>query len=282
MKKVTLGYICFSRTLDGEDKLFAKLAKKKKIKLIVFNLAKKLSEEEVEEKAEQCDIVFNNSVESIALELVKTLEELGKKVIENSEAYYYTEDKWMFYLKCKEHNLPTPNTILLSTNIATAKKELLEFKHWPVVLKRIEGEEGRFVEKANNIDEATEVIKNLCDKGVERLPIIAQEFIKSHSYRVTVVGDKIMQAALKDAYGWKATGVYDWHIDKFPVDKELEKLVKKIVKVCKLNVCGIDFLKKEDKWVLLEINAEPAYDFFEKEKEHLISEILDLLKKKTK
>ncbi len=53
------------------------------------------------------------------------------------------------FLKCKEHNIPTVETILLPENIESAKKELKKFNKWPVILKRIEGCMGDFVERAD-------------------------------------------------------------------------------------------------------------------------------------
>src|SRR3989344_5596803 len=168
--------------------------------------------------AKECDIFFNNSAESFAVEIVKSLEELGKKVIDYSEEYYYTEDKWIFYLKCREHKIPTPNTTLLSENIKLAISEIRENFSWPVVLKRIEGTCGNYVELAKNEGEAKKIIGRFWKRGSERLPIIAQEFVKSPSYRVTLFDGKVVQAVVKKNKGWKATGVYSKKIAKFKID----------------------------------------------------------------
>ena len=279
MKEVTLGYIYTSSKPSVEDKLFLEVAKEKKIKLVLFNVSKEISEKETEEKIRLCDLVFNNTAGYLALELVKNIEELGKKVIDSSKTFYYTEDKWMFFLKCLEHNIPTPESILLSSNVVSARKELEKFNKWPVILKRISGEQGEFVQKADNIKEALFLIKEFWRKGIERLPIIAQEMIKSKTYRVTVIDGKIVQNVLKDGHGWKATSVYAKKVERFPVDKALEKLVKKISQLCNIKICGIDFMKKDNKWLVLEVNAEPSFEFFEEEHEKIISKVLDFLKK---
>src|SRR3989338_1855081 len=282
MKKVTIGYIFDTLKPDKEEDLFIKLAKKKGINLVMFNVRDEISEEEIEEKAKECDIIFNNTAGYMGLEMLKTFEELGKKTVDSSNVYYYSEDKWMFYLKCKKDKIPTPETILLSNNARSIKKELKEFNQWPVILKRIEGEQAEFVQKADNVKEAIEVIEELWKKGNQHLPIIAQELVKSHTYRVTVIGSKIVQTALKDGHGWKATAVYANKVDKFEVDKELEKLVEKIIKMVKINICGIDFVKKEGKWVVLEVNAEPSFEFFEDEHQKIINEVLDFIIKEVK
>ena len=278
MKKRVVGYI-FSGKLSKEEKIFLKVAKKKNIQLVMINISKEVGLEELENKVKDCDIVYNNTALEFAIEYKKTIEELGKKVIDSSESYYSTEDKWLFFVKCKEHKIPTPDTILLSDDINLAKKELNEFNYWPVILKRVWGEMGEFVERAKDTKEAVKVINKFWDKDNERLPIIAQEFILSPSYRVTVIGDKVVQTAIKENKNWKATGVYSKKFKKFDVDKDLKKIIDKLIKISKMKVFGVDLLKKDDKWYVLEINAEPAFDFFENEREKLISDVLNLMKK---
>ena len=41
----------------------------------------------------------------------------------------------------------------------------------------------------------------------------------------------------------------------------------------------LDFLKKDDKWIALEVNSTPAFDFFECERRKMVNELVDLLVK---
>jgi len=282
MKKKVIGYIYCENKLGKDEKAFLKQAKKRNVEVILFNIDKDINEEEIEKKAKKCDIIFNNSAEEFAWEFVKTLEELGKKVIDSSKTFYFTEDKWIFALASKEHNIPTPKTILLSEHINIAKRELHEFNHWPVILKRIEGTCGGYVAKAKNLDEAEEIINKFWKKGSERLPIIAQEFISSPCYRVTVIGNEVVQTAIKNSHSWKKTGVYAKNIEKFKIDNNLKKIIRKVINICKINVCGIDLIKKDNQWLVLEVNSTPAFDFFENEREMLIGKVIDMLVKKIK
>jgi glutathione synthase/RimK-type ligase-like ATP-grasp enzyme len=284
MKRITIGYIFNEPYPRRDEKLFLEIAKKKGINLLMINSAKDLEEDKLGEKIKNCNIFFNNSAEDFALEAVKTIEELGKKVIESSNIYYYTEDKWLFFMKCQDHKIPTLRTTLLSQNWNIMKKELEKFNEWPVILKRIEGTNGNYVEKADNLKEAEKIINRFWKKGSDRLPIIAQEFIRSPSYRVTVVGNKIEQTAIKDSKGWKATGVYmlDKNVKELQVDKELENIINKINKAFKMKVYGVDLFKKEGKWLVLEINSSPGLDFFYKDERRLIGKILNLLKKEAR
>jgi RimK family alpha-L-glutamate ligase len=278
-KKIVIGYIFTAQNITYEEKLFLKLAKEKNLEIVMMNLSQKVDEREFEDKIKKCDFVYNTASDDFVIEFLKTAEELGKKVLDASKLYYYTEDKWMFYLKCREHKVPTPETILLAHNLNAAKSELKRFNRWPVILKRIYGSVGRYVEKADTLAQAVGTLKKFYKKDLDKQSIIAQEFIKSPSYRVTIIDNKIVQTAVKKNTGWKCTGEFGDKFERFKIDKELEKILKKVMKFTKIIVCGIDLLKKNGKWVVLEANSSPSLDFFDNEWEYLIDLVLIALKK---
>jgi len=279
MKKVVIGYIYNEQNLGEDEKLFLKVAKKKGIELVFFNIEDELNEREIEEKVKRCKLIYNNSEDLLALELVKTFEDLGKRVVETSNTFYYSEDKWMFFLKCKENKIQVPETVLIPSNLKNVKQELEKFNQWPVVLKRIDKSRGRFVEKADDIEEAIAIIKKFWRKSSERIPIIAQEFVKSYCYRVFAIEGKIVQVALKEGSGWKLTGEYAKRFWRFKPDTKLKKIVKKIAKMTNTKVIGVDLLKKRNNWLALEVNSSPDFAFFASEREELIGKVLNFLKK---
>ena len=279
MKKIVIGYIYNEQGLGEDEKLFIKVAKKKGIELVFFNIEDELNEREIEEKAKRCKLIYNNSEDLLALELIKTFEELGKRVVETADTFYYSEDKWMLFLRCKENKIHVPETVLIPLNLKSVKQELEKFNQWPVVLKRIDKSRGRFVEKADNIEESIAIIKKFWRKSSERIPIIAQEFVKSYCYRVFAIEGKIVQVALKEGSGWKLTGEYAKRFWRFKPDTKLKKIVKKIARITKIKILGIDLLKKRKDWLALEANAQPDFAFFASEREELIGKVLNFLKK---
>lgn len=281
MPKITIGFITNTRLPNIEDKKFKRLAKKVGVDLIVFNAAKGMNLPELEAKTKACDIIFNDEADYISLELAKTLETLGGRVVELSKTFYYTEDKWLTYLKCLKHRIPVPKTMLLSTDFVSIKKELKDFNQFPVVLKRIEGFRGYFVDKADNIKEAVEVIKKFWKKGENKFPILAQEFVHSHSYRVLLIDNKVIQTAIKKSDNWKATGTASCRFYKFKIDAELRRILQKLKKITDIAICGYDFAKRNGHWLLIEINAQPSYKFFDNEYDLVIEKVLRYLKKKT-
>jgi glutathione synthase/RimK-type ligase-like ATP-grasp enzyme len=276
MKKKVIG-ILYSGKFGDDEKFFLEHGKKKGVQIILINLSKKWDINNLKRIVKKCDLVYNSTAESYSIEIVKTIEEFGRKVIESSRSYYAFEDKWIFYLKCKKKKIPVPKTILLSTNILNAKNEVKSFGKMPVILKELSGTMGEHVERANSLPQVEEILKKFW-KGKRKFPVIAQEYIKSPSYRVTLIGNKIVQTALKgNKHGWKATGVYAKTCGRFKVNWKLRKIIDKLKKFVNIKICGIDLLKKNGRWVVLEVNAQPGLDFFQEEREMLIIEALDFL-----
>ena len=279
MKKVVIGYLYAGPILGKDEYAFKRIAKKLKIDLILFDIFDGPPLNIMKEAFSKCDIFFNNSAEEFSFEIEKTIEELGKPIIDTSQSYYVSEDKWVFYLMCKDHNIPPPETILLSEKLDNAKKELNECNRWPVVLKRVSGTMGEFVERANDIKESITILEKFWKKGSQRLPVIAQELVISPCYRVTVINGKIVQSIMKNAKGWKKTGVFEKRNKRFFIDIDLKKIIKTISSFSKIKVLGIDFLKKGNKWIALEVNSAPAFDFIESDRDKIIKKVLIFLKK---
>lgn len=271
---MNIGYL-YSGKIVKNSESFLRIAKDKNINVVLVDISREIEEIDLSE-IKNCDIVYNDSGDESAIKYIKVFEGLGKKVIDSSDSIN-EEDKGNFYLKCKKNNIPTPKTIILSEDLDIARKQLIEFNEMPVILKRVKGTWGEYVKKAESIDQAIDIIKEFWEKGKEKIPVLAQEFIDSFSYRVTYIGDEIVQTAIKENNSWKCTGVYARNFKKFEIDDELRQIVEKIMQNFDIKICGIDLLKKDGRWLAIEVNTEPALDFFEDEREVLIEKIVDLL-----
>ena len=272
-----IGYL-YSEKIEKNEEEFIRICKEKDLDVVMLDISRPSTiDSQKFQEMEQCDIIYNDSGQDYAIQFIKIFEELGIKVIDSSKAYI-DENKWNFYQKCVKYGIPAPLTIKLSKNDDDIKKELTEFNHWPVILKRVRGTWGEFVARANNVDEAIAVVEGFWEKGKTRnIPIIAQEFINSFSYRVTYIGDEVVQTAIKENNNWKCTGVYAKNFKTFDIDPALKDIVQKIMKYTDIKICGIDLLKRENNWFVIESNAEPALDFFEIERSILINKIVELL-----
>ena len=121
--------------------------------------------------------------------------------------------------------------------MVSIKKELEGFNHFPVVIKRIQGFHGDFVDKGDNTDEAIAVIKRFWEKGDDHFPILAQEFIDSPSYRVVTIDGEVVQTAIKKSYrleGNRRIGYPILEVQNRPGTSKNTRKVKKNNRYCGL------------------------------------------------
>lgn len=268
MVKPFLGVICTPQVNATERHLFPIL--QKKFNLILFPVQKNIDYDYLKKQAEAVHVILNTAMDMPntydSEEMVKTFEALGKRVIDSSKAFYYKEDKWLFYQVCLKNNLPTPETWYVPRNVNTFKERLKEIiKGGPLVFKGVFSDTGKAVKRALNYQEALHVIKTLRNK-VGLMPIVAQRYVPhgNISYRVTLAGDNIIQAITKYGKNWKEGKLF-WKNEKyrkFKPDRKLTEMCKKTAKAFGLEWCGIDLLKdKKGKWYIIEVNSGPSMDF---------------------
>jgi glutathione synthase/RimK-type ligase-like ATP-grasp enzyme len=268
MDKPKLGVICAPRGTATEKHLFPVL--KKRFELVLFPVQKDIDYGELRTRSKDVRVVLNTAGDMPntydALEMVKTFEGIGKHVIDSSKSFYYREDKWMFYQTCVKHKLPTPSTYYIPRDIAASRSKLRQIlAEGPVVFKGIFSDTGRAVKRALNYEEALRVIASL-HKKAGLMPLVAQRYIPHGkvSYRVTLAGNKIIQAIVKYGKNWKEGKLF-WKNEKyrlFKPDKKLAALCKKTAKIFGLEWCGIDLMRDETgKWYLIEVNSCPSMDF---------------------
>ena len=264
----TLGVISTPRGTATEWHLFPVL--RKKFRLVLFPIQQDIEYAALKAQAKDVRVVLNTAGDMPntydALEMIKTFEGMGKHVIDSSRSFYYKEDKWLFYQTCVKHKLPTPVTYYIPRDIIASRAKLRQIlAEGPVVLKGVFSDTGRAVKRALDYEEALHVIKSL-HKKTGLMPLVAQRYIPHGkiSYRVTLAGDKIIQAIVKYGKNWKEGKLF-WKNEKyrtFTPDKKLALLCKKTAKAFGLEWCGIDLMKDaQDRWLLIEVNSCPSMDF---------------------
>jgi glutathione synthase/RimK-type ligase-like ATP-grasp enzyme len=277
---MTIGYIYADNRLTHEDRLFLSLAREKNLKVIIFPAARLLNLSKIKNLAKKCDIVLNNSAEPEALEIAKVIEVEGAPIVDPTRSLYFYEDKWMFYVHCKKHGIPAPETYLLPNYISQCywPIERLIKKSGAVIIKNIFSDNGQLVDRAKTVKSAIEMVKKFWK--YDRAPLIAQEYIHdSHKvYRVMVLNGKIVQAIIKKSKSWKCTGRFLKNdAPTFYVTPKLEKMCIKISKVLNIPWCGIDLMRKGREWVAIEANSSPGMDFIGKDIEGLYKHLLQYL-----
>ncbi|MBI4095544.1 MAG: ATP-grasp domain-containing protein [DPANN group archaeon] len=266
--KPSLGVICTPRGNATEKNLFPIL--KEKFNLVLFPIQNEINFAKLKDDAKNIRVVLNtagdmpNTYDSI--EIAKTLEGLGKLVIDSTKSFYYREDKWKFYQICLKHGLPTPTTYYIPRTINFSRADLRKILDGgPVVFKGIFSDTGRAVKRAMDYGEALKVLRSL-RKLDKIMPIIAQRYIPHGkvSYRVTMAGNNIIQAIIKSGKNWKEGKLF-YKNEKyrlFKPDKKLTAICKKAAKAFGITWCGLDFVRDAGgKWHIIEINSCPSMDF---------------------
>ncbi|MBI2508330.1 ATP-grasp domain-containing protein [Candidatus Woesearchaeota archaeon] len=282
-KKLSVGIIYYKTYHDYEDKMLPSALKKIEMGVVLLPAEEQIDFKEIEEKTKRCKIIYNDTVcQPIlfeSLELSKTLEELGKKVINSSYSFFYQEDKWMFYLKCLEHRIPTPKTYLIPKETrynVKAIKELLKNK--PMVLKGVFSDNAKLVEKVTNYPMFLKKLRRIV-KMDPTSPIVAQEYIPNSkkSYRATLINYKLRQFIVKISKSWKQSGHEREHFRSIKINKKLRHLCERTAKVLGMQVCGLDLIFNDGKWYIIEANSSPSMDFIYHDERRLVKALANYL-----
>ena len=282
-EKIPIGIIYYEAYHDYEDKMLPKALKEKNMEVVLIPAEKQLDFFDIKEKTKKCKIIYNDTIcqpmlfES--LELSKTLEEFGKKVINSSYSFFYQEDKWMFYLKCLEHGISTPKTYLLHRETKYSKDAIKEIlKNKQLVLKGIFSDNAKLIQRASNYPSFLKELRRI-SKADPGSPILAQEYVphSKKSYRATLINYKVQQFIAKISKSWKQTGSKKEHFRLVKINKDLKNICEKTARILGMPVCGIDLIFNSGKWYIIEANSCPALDFIYNDEKRLVKTLANYL-----
>ena len=96
-------------------------------------------------------------------------------------------------------------------------------------------------------------------------PVMFQEYIRGVNIRVHVVGTQISALMIKAPdIDYRYSEESKRQYSSIDLPKEIQKECIEVTRSLGLVLSGIDLLKLDDKYYILEINPSPAYVFFEK------------------
>ena len=144
---------------------------------------------------------------------------------------------------------------------------------FPCIIKKNVSTTGKFVEIVRSEEEVVEFIKSAFDQAkenvlpVNRLRFLLQEFIQESAgtdYRVLCVGDKILGAIKREAQeGFKSNVSLGGKATQVEVDEKLRDYSRRIMQEGKLFYAGIDFMKRGDDYLAIEVNTSAQFKGFE-------------------
>ncbi len=166
--------------------------------------------------------------------------------------------------------IPIPKTTLLAfLEDDYINKEAEIVGGFPCVAKKVTGASGDYVELVNSSDEIKKFIEKLSVPSIiGKRNIILQEYIeesKGTDFRVYCVGDKVLGAIKRTAKdgGFKANVSLGGDAEKAEISKEMKEYAQKIMQASGLMFAGIDFIKSNRGYLVLEINISANFQGFE-------------------
>jgi len=184
-------------------------------------------------------------------------------------------DKFLTAVFFEKNNIPTPKTTLLRFTTEQELTELVDFLGgYPLVMKKNVGSVGRDVRIVRNNQEVLDFIKEVHERlqrknnHASRIGFILQEFVKESAgsdFRVLVLNGKILGVMKRTAQdgGFKANVSLGGKAEKVELDDDLKYLAEKVIESGKIFYGGIDFIKKGNQYLALEINTSAQFKGFE-------------------
>ncbi|MEJ2748243.1 MAG: RimK family alpha-L-glutamate ligase [Anaerolineae bacterium] len=204
------------------------------------------------------------SITYYGLTVVRQFEAHGVITTAASQAIAYSRDKLHSLQIMQQAGLPIPKTAV------NGKPEALYSAIQavgppPVIVKLIQGTQGRGVILARNWQTTAAVLEKLRSYNKQAL---VQEYVAEaagRDTRIIVVGDRCVAAMTRIA----AEGEYRANLHRggtavpFPLDEATERLALTAAKAHGLAVAGVDIIQSERGPLLLEVNSSPGIEGIE-------------------
>ena len=200
-----------------------------------------------------------------SLALIRHLEASGALVINGSAAIEVARDKLRTLQLLAQEGLPVPRTAF-APDPAYLRAALESVGGAPVVMKLPRGTQGKGVMRAHDVEEAqaiSEVMWNL------QRDAIVQEYVedaRKGDLRIIVVGGEVVAAVRRRASrGEFRTNLHrGGTVKKASPTRRASELAKSAVRLCGLEIAGVDLLETKRGPLVLEVNAAPGFEGVER------------------
>jgi RimK family alpha-L-glutamate ligase len=234
-------------------------------------------------KLPQYDCVYAKGSYKFAPVLRAISQELGKNAYLpiGADAFTVVHDKFLTHLVLQDAGIAMPKTYLASS--VQASQALLEKVHYPIILKLLQGTQGKGVLFADSHAAASSILDTLSSLNQ---PFIVQEYIDTGGIdtRVIVAGDKVLGAMVRRAKAneERANIHAGGKGEATTVSDKVKRLAIKAAKALRMDVGGIDILEGPKGPVVIEANLSPGLQgITEASGENIAAKIAAYLHEKT-
>lgn len=186
---------------------------------------------------------------------------LEARVINSYEAYLLCGNKLLTTVNFVKNDIPTPKTIISFDSDSTL--DAISKHGFPLVLKPIFGSWGRLVAPLNDLESAKAIVETRQLMHPIYQVYYIQERIKNlqRDLRVVIVGDKPVAAEYRYATNgeWRTNLARGGKAEKAEITEEVEKIVKKVVKVFGEGIYGVDLMESERGLLVHEVNPNVEF-----------------------
>jgi len=193
--------------------------------------------------------------------LVDYTNKYGKHILNEK-----TSHKMLFYDKLFQHYLLSkeglpiiPSVLYTGSNVPDTVVK--KFKK-PYISKSIEGSRGEQVFLIHNKSELESKIKEF---GVGRM-LIQKKISAGFDFRIIVIGNKVIGGMKRTAQEgeFRSNTSLGGYVEPIKISTELKNLAKKAARVFNAEFAGVDVIRDQGKYYILEVNIFPMFEGFEK------------------
>lgn len=246
----------------SSDKAYASKKGELKETLIIYNY---------DGEGKSLEIGSNENVVCIARRTVvtnrnagilhKMLADHGVFCINSPKSVRTASNKFSAYINFVNNDINTPKTCLVSDieYIDDAIKEV--GNKFPVILKFTEGHGGKGVMKLESRESLISVIQALRSDEENSVELILQEYKKiKDDRRILVLNNKVVAAArrIKMKNDFRTNASLGAEVEPYKPTKEEIDLAIKTAKSVDCYYCGVDIIKSDGEYFVLEVNPSPG------------------------
>lgn len=188
------------------------------------------------------------------MDALHRLENLGVLVMNPPIAIERCADKFYTNSLLEDAGIPTVPTVV-TENRSEAMRAFEEFGD--AIVKPIFGSLGAGMLRINDRDLAYRTFSAL---EFGRYVYYVQKFIphNNRDIRAFVIGGEVL-AAMRIGEGWKTNVSAGARVEPYELSDELKEVALKSAEILKCMHAGVDIIKNEDEFYVLEVNAIPGW-----------------------
>jgi ribosomal protein S6--L-glutamate ligase len=206
------------------------------------------------------------SITYFGLAVVRQFEQLGSYSLNDAQAIESSRDKLKALHILARHQVPIPRTAFVHRK-KEVKQAIEEVGGVPVVIKVLEGTQGRGVLLAENPNTAEAMVELLQSANHK---ILVQKFVeeaRGKDIRAFVVGGKVVAAMRRISshpLEFRSNVHRGGRAERIDLGKDYQVAALRASELMGLHVAGVDLLETDEGPLVIEVNSSPGLEAIER------------------